>query len=329
MHLGLAGADPGELLDHRWPAATFRVDGPPIDAFGFGLSGTLAFEHRWETRAQAAAPTAQGLWPAPRPLRLVCNSWPKAGTHLLQEVAKGLLGEGTWYRQAELIHPPGGEPVLLDALQAKFEAAGERGAVLGHFPWSPALERAFLDRGWKTLFIIRDPRDMLCSTLRWMLDLRPDWAISRHMRELPGDDARLAAIIAGLPVLAPLHRNVDVAWDKPLPHRLERLTPWTSSAHACTLRFEDLLGGPDEDARRRQEAELRRALEYLGDDGRVPLAELARGLFNPLSATFHSAQRGTWRRYFKPEHRALFLETGGEELVRRFGYPPTEAGEQP
>ncbi|GMV82756.1 MAG: hypothetical protein AMXMBFR7_39400 [Planctomycetota bacterium] len=49
LHLGLEGPKRGEHLDHRLPAATFRVDGPPTDAFGFGLNGTLAFEHRWET----------------------------------------------------------------------------------------------------------------------------------------------------------------------------------------------------------------------------------------------------------------------------------------
>jgi len=48
LTLNLYGPEVSDFLDRRSPAASFRIVGPPTDAFGYGVGETLLFNHRWE-----------------------------------------------------------------------------------------------------------------------------------------------------------------------------------------------------------------------------------------------------------------------------------------
>ncbi len=263
--------------------------------------------------------------PAPavleRPVRpVLCNSWPKAGTHALLELARLALGDGAWYKDPDIKYPSGDAEFVAKASERLARHQGRSFAIKGHFGRTPGIEAFLAEHHFAHLFAVRDPREVLCSTWRWLRDLRPDWAISRHLAPL--DPAtQLEAIIQGLPVLAPFDADHAVRWDLPLPGRYAELTRWIDSPDCEVLAYEDLAGMRGVPA---QFAAVERALRRL----EVPfdhtdIARVAGLICNPSAATFHTGPASDWEKVFTDRHRHLFVDLGGEALVERLGYAPT------
>ncbi|MFT4515237.1 MAG: hypothetical protein ACI91B_003951 [Planctomycetota bacterium] len=251
---------------------------------------------------------------------VLCNSWPKAGTHVILEVARLALGEGPWFKDPDIKYIQGEAEFITRATERLSRYEGESCVIKGHFGRTPAIE-AFLEaQQFAHLFAVRDPREVLCSTQRWLRDLRTDWAISRHLASFD-PDTQLEKIIVGLPVLAPFEADFAIRWDQPLPGRYADLTRWLEAPSCCVLAYEDLVGmrGASDQA-----AAIERALRCL----RIPVdgtdvARIASQVCNPAAATFHTGPTSDWEKTFTDRHRHLFVEHGGEALVERLGYPPT------
>ena len=47
LDVSLFGADIEDFIDRRNPGTSFKITGPPTNAFGFGLCDTFKFEHQW------------------------------------------------------------------------------------------------------------------------------------------------------------------------------------------------------------------------------------------------------------------------------------------
>jgi hypothetical protein len=255
-------------------------------------------------------------------LRILCNSWPKAGTHALLELSRIVLGDGDWYRDPDIKYPEGDAEFITKARERLTRHAGQNFAIKGHFGRSEVISGFLRDENIRHLFAVRDPREVICSTYRWLKDLRPHWAISRHLATLTPEE-QIEQIITGLPALAPFDLDRAVRWDRPLAERYAELTAWLDAPEVCVLRYEDMTGMNGCMA---QHTHLARALLFLNvsftaDD----LAEVGRSICNPQSATFHTGPASDWKRLFTERHRQLFVDTGGEVLVERLGYAPTFA----
>ena len=253
-------------------------------------------------------------------LRILCNSWPKAGTHALLEFARLVIGDGDWYRDPDIKYPGGDHEFVAKARERLERHAGKNFAIKGHFGRGDAIADFLREENFRHLFAVRDPREVICSTYRWLKDLRPQWAISRHLAALSPEE-QLEQIIVGLPVLAPFDVDRDIRWDLPLAQRYAALSAWLDAPEVYVLRYEDITGMNGLEA---QHPHLARALLALGasfaaDD----LAEIGRKICNPKSATFHTGPASDWTQLFTERHRQLFVETGGEVLVERLGYAPT------
>jgi len=254
-------------------------------------------------------------------LRVLVNSWPKAGTHLLLELVRHILGDGAWMDDRD-VKAPGDEAGFLPGVDARI-AAHQRGfAIKGHFPHSAEIENGLRDRGFRVLLVVRDLRDVACSTLRWMRDLSPDWPASQRLLELPDDDQRLLRVLDGLSNEHPFDRDSGIDWSVPLPARYRRLTAWADCLPSCAVvRYEDLLGANGEPAQRRTIAGVVRALGCSADDHEI--ARIAGAVFNPGAVTFHTGGAGGWADSFSNQHRARFTHHGGDRVNARFGYAPT------
>lgn len=255
-------------------------------------------------------------------LRILCNSWPKAGTHALLELSRLVIGDGDWYSDPDIKYPGGDAEFIAKARERLKRHFGKHFAIKGHFGRSEVLADFLREEGFRHLFAVRDPREVICSTYRWLKDLRPHWAISRHLAPLSPEE-QIEQIITGLPVLAPFDLDRAIHWDRPLAERYAELSAWLEAPEVCVLRYEDITGmnGPAA-----QHTHLARALLFLdasftADD----LADVGRRICNPQSATFHTGPASDWTQLFTERHRRLFVETGGEALVERLGYVPTLA----
>jgi len=254
-------------------------------------------------------------------LRVLVNSWPKAGTHALLELVRQVLGDGPWMDDRD-VKSPAGDAGFLDGVDERIGAHGSGFAIKGHFPWSPMIESGLTDRGFGVLLIVRDLRDVACSTLRWMRDLSPDWPASRSLLALSTEDERLARVITGLTNEHPFDRDSGIDWSMPLPARYARLTDWADHLpKEAVVRYEDLLGATGAPAQRDA---IARAIRVIGvRTGEATIERLAGAIYNPDAVTFHTGSSGGWASEFTDVHRRLFIETGGDQINERFGYPPT------
>jgi predicted O-methyltransferase YrrM len=251
--------------------------------------------------------------------RVLCNSWPKAGTHLLLELTRLAIGEGKWYHDKDIKYQ--GDAGLISQVEERLKNyEGQSFAIKGHYGHTTAIEAFLAEHRFAHLFTVRDPREVLCSTQRWLRDLRSDWPVSRHIASLD-PESQLEKIILGLPLLWPFDCDCAVRWDQPLPDRYAALTLWLATPDCCVLAYEDLAGARGVSA---QFAAIERALRQVQipfDHGDI--SQITRLICNPASATFHTGPSSNWENVFTDRHRHLFVEHGGEALVERLGYAPT------
>ena len=258
--------------------------------------------------------------PTPPLCRVLCNSWPKAGTHVLLEVARLALGEGPWYKDPDIKYPQGEAEFLARAGERLRRYEGQSFAIKGHYGRTPVIEAFLAEHRFAHLFAVRDPREVLCSTQRWLRDLRSDWDISRHLAALD-PAAQLEQIIVGLPLLSPFESDFAIRWDQPLPGRYAELTAWLDDPACCVVAYEDLAGMRGAPAQFNAIERALRNLRIPFDDAMI--ARIAGLVCNPHAATFHTGPASDWEKVFTERHRRLFVEHGGEALVERLGYPPT------
>ncbi len=254
-------------------------------------------------------------------LRILVNSCPKAGTHLLLELIRNIVGDGPWLDDRD-VKSPHGDAGFLTGIDQSIATHQSGFAIKGHIPWSPRIEAGVDEQGLRVLLIVRDLRDVACSTLRWMRDLSPDWPASRSLLALPTDQSRLIRILEGLTNEHPFDLDSGINWAAPLPTRYDRLIRWADRLPAeAVIRYEDLLGA---NGARDQHAAVSGVLNHLGlDADEATVGRLAQSVFNPGAITFHTGSAGGWEIEFSAEHRRRFIELGGDEANARFGYLPT------
>lgn len=253
-------------------------------------------------------------------MKIICISWPKAGTHVLYELSRIVLGSKSWQVERDVKYSIYGDHAFFQDIDERIAKYNDNFAIKSHVCYSKNIEKGLLNRGFKILFIIRDPRDIICSTLRWLVDLRKDWEISRYILTIPGEQ-RIAKIITGLPPLKPFDLDANIIWDKPLHVRYQSITPWAYSKNVFTSTFENLTG---KNGKNIQEENIRNILDYLGLKTSDYLSLITDQMINPEANTYHSGGSKTWLDIFSQEDKDLFISSGTEGMVNEFNYPSTK-----
>lgn len=255
-------------------------------------------------------------------IRILCNSWPKAGTHAILELSRLVIGDGDWYSDPDIKYPAGEDEFVAKAEERLARHAGRPFAIKGHFGRNATISDFLAKNHFHHLLAVRDPREVICSTYRWLKDLRPQWEISRFLASM-SEDEQIEAIITGLPVLPPFELDRAIYWDRPLAQRYAELTAWLDAPEVCVLGYEELTGML---GLNRQYEIIERALTFIGIEFTgADIATIVSRVCNPKSVTFHTGPGSDWTQLFTDRHRELFVATGGEVLVERLGYAPTLA----
>jgi len=173
------------------------------------------------------------LYPEPRSL---VNSVPKAGTHLLSLIIAELphvMFSGVHIRiqevqQAEVSRETEADFRLdADSLRRRLAAVHPGQLVTAHLPWRPEMEHILSNLGVQTLYLVRDPRDIVVSQMHYRVHLRRHIRHKRMMKEFETDADRLMACINGLP---PRDSGSGVP---PIDVRLDQRGGWATMG-ACT-----------------------------------------------------------------------------------------------
>ena len=244
------------------------------------------------------------------PIRLICNSLPKAGTYLLLELVKraGFADVGFHLNTDHIEKRTADEQTeqpryMPSVLQVAALKTGQ--AAPAHLHYSFVLENYLLSQSdVRTLFIIRDPRDLVISWVDFVFSSAAyrstRWNTYRQMlarEQHATDDARISSSIEGL-----------------LGMGLQHYLPWLDSSACLTIRFEELLanlsqgGGPV----------LDRIALYIGR----PLGDLSNLLGRSRTASGRPVQVGIYKHRMNEHHLQRTARADFAELIIKFGYEP-------
>ena len=245
--------------------------------------------------------------------RVFGNAMPKAGSHLLIQILWGLTEVGPFVnpgfppvnRFEDNSHLP--KEVILKNIQDMRSGEIRFGYIGFKEPFSSALTKP----DWATIFIYRDPRDLLVSHVFYALDMHLEHGMHQYYtEELSTMEERLNVAIEGInkPDL-----GLPSVWDR-YKHNL----PWIEHPHVLSLKFEDVILNTEET--------LGRAVDYIAGFGvqfSVPRAEVVQVLKKAIrpkeSGTFRKGQPGNWREHFTDENKERFKAVAGDLLIK-LGY---------
>jgi len=267
---------------------------------------------RWQARRVAAA-YRWGLDELQRAPIVLGNAMPKSGSHLIIQVLQGLTRLGPFIN-------PGFPPVnrgednrkLSDAaVLANIQRMRPGDIGYGYISAARPFVSTLTQPQRATVFVYRDPRDMIVSHIFYATQMHPGhWMRRYYTEELHSMEERINAAIQG----------VDEPGSEltPIRRRYEGYLGWLEQPGVLSLRFEDLILD--------RPAALGRLLEYLGQRGfhlRMPppqaVAALETAIAPKKSGTFRKGQPGNWREHFTEANKDLFKEKAGDLLIR-LGY---------
>ncbi len=240
-------------------------------------------------------------------------SFPKSGTHLLDQILLGFSKVAPFSRRlhsfyAEYEGESGRRREEAEAL-SWLDSLRPLDVASAHLFAGPEAVRRVVSSGFVPYFIFRDPRDVAVSHAFYVSDMEEHHVHHDYYASLPDFDARLKASILGRP-------GIDVEFPD-ISGRFAPYMGWLDHPEVLKLQFEQLV------------EDRRSCLERIVDHflRRVPLttprAKIVQALdesINPSrSPTFRSGRTGDWQKYFSPEHKTLFKAVSGELLIR-LGY---------
>lgn len=239
--------------------------------------------------------------------RVLANSIPKAGTNLMERA---------------LTHTPGMRMAPFRTLLDWDECSPKTlkrlmrlkngQFILGHLPAHQDILDLLATLDIKTLFLIRDPRDIVVSMYKYINEIDVTHYSHKVIASLPDDHARLTAVIKGIDGNV---ASVAEIWN--------RFNGWMSAPGTLVIKYEDLLGEQGGGSKDAQCATIYAIASHLGMEVSVTdMQYIAHHTYCTKSSTFRRGMIGTWRTVFTDDHERLFKATTGDLLIR-LGYEST------
>ena len=256
----------------------------------------------------ASLPAPDGGWPI-----LLSISFPKSGTHLLDQILLGFSKVAPFSTRLHSFYAEYDGDTGRKRTEAEtrgwLDSLSPLDITSAHlFARAEVVERVATP-AFVPYFIFRDPRDVAVSHVFYVTDMEPRHVHHAYYQSLPDFDARLRVSILGRP-------DADLEF----PDIAGRFAPylgWLDQPCVLKIHFEELVNDPAHT--------LGAILDHFL--GRVPLEmprpklmEALESSINPgRSPTFRSGKTGEWRKHFTAEHKKIFKEAAGDLLIR-LGY---------
>lgn len=264
--------------------------------------------------------------------KVLINSVPKAGTHMVTSVFQGLPNLMPAYRHVrmpDLVSPEvdakdGGFAVDLSLVNKEFSPVRRGQFCSGHMFYNADLDNYLGDNGFKTLFIIRDPRDVVISRYNYILGLKRHPLHDFFKHELKDKSRILDVCISGFDDVSKFRkpgrkkftdsRLIGVA------EQYKKYAGWISSKNCLVLKFEELRGANGGGTEELRFKKFKEAIDFIGvdiDDQSLEDKLSSKG--SHKSATFHKGDIGGWSKYLSAENVNLFNDLWTSDL-NCFGY---------
>lgn len=272
-------------------------------------------------------------------MKVIINSLPKSGTHLLGRLVD-LLGfvEQKSGLTGNILRETHRNPIL-NITKRKRRAKGQEdglwidldiksnlvaktwlrkllrripdgGYICGHLPYTEELSEFLRIHGFQIVHITRDPRDVLVSYINFQRN-KEKFPFHSEFKSIPDNSCIMRVLEGG-------QKNGIVA--APLKDRLANSIGWLSDKGVVALKFEQLIGhkggGSDFDQLKAIEA----VINHLGlKVKRERAVFLGERVFDRKSETFHKGLIGQWETFLNAEQKSMITTQIGNE-IKEMGY---------
>lgn len=244
---------------------------------------------------------------------LLGTALPKSGSHLLIQVLRGMVEIGPFV-------DPGFPPVNrfegnipLSEAETVEEIKRMRSGEIryGYAPCREPYLSAMTAPGRVTVFIYRDPRDLLVSHVFYAMDIHEGHGMHEYYNnQLHTMEERLNVAIEGCDIPG---LELPSVWE-----RYKDRLGWFEQEDVLCVRFEDFILN--------REKPIGEILEYIKGFGvtfTLPRQDAIQVLGEAIqphkSGTFRKGEPGNWKEHFTPENKARFKAVAGD-LLTRLGY---------
>ena len=252
---------------------------------------------------------------------VICNSYPKSGTHLLYQILYSIPGLNKW-DDIVSVQSLSGTMNTPSHIRWKIGSAPNRSIIRSHLMYCEETRSILAEHDCKVLFIYRDLRDVARSHAQWVVKEERIFLHDIYKHYLKSDDERLLTSIVGLPLGTPFGSNVsqpDIGQD------FARWKGWINDPGTMAVRFEDLIGERGGSSEKKRLDTIAQIFAYLGVE--VTREEIASSFtstkMNPNeSHTFRKGGEGrigSWKGVFKQQHKDAFKKVAGDLLIE-LGY---------
>lgn len=267
--------------------------------------------HLSKTYHQFPLPINKNEWQAyNQGPRVLLNSFPKGGTNLLMRVLSlSPLLVPRWKRHIPTFN------FSNDELSSSITNIRQGQYLTSHFFHNKELVKLLNSNNIKTLFIIRDLRDVAVSRayyLTYKLRTSRTKAISLYLNSLKNDSERILTGIVGI-------NQAETYWPS-IAELASSYYPWLNTPNCLTIRFEDLVGSNGGGNDLKQIETIKLILKHLEiEASETQISQIASQAFYQKSATFRKGQIGDWKNHFTDQHKQAFKDIASD-LIIKFGY---------
>ena len=273
------------------------------------LRSTLYQTEKLTQRARFASLSApKNGWPI-----LLGISFPKSGTHLLDQILLGFAQVAPFAKRLHSFYAEyeGESGVKRDLRQALdwLDSLRPLDVASAHLFARPEAVARVASPRFVPYFIFRDPRDVVVSHVFYVTDMEARHVHHDYYNSLPDFDARLKVSILGRP---------DAGIE--FPNIADRFAPylgWLDRPEVLTIHFEDLIHARAQTLTRIADHLLARA--PLPTPSERILESLEASINPSKSPTFRSGKTGEWKKHFTEEHKRIFKSVAGDLLIK-LGY---------
>jgi hypothetical protein len=258
----------------------------------------------------------QGGWPI-----LLGISFPKSGTHLLDQILLGFNRVAPFSRRLHSFYAEyegeSGRKRSPEQALAWLNSLRSGDVASAHLFAREEVIQQVCTPDFIPFFVFRDPRDVVVSHVFYVTAMEARHVHHDYYQSLPDFNTRLNVSILGNP---DMNARPEPGRRVEFPNIADRFAPylgWLDQPSVMTIHFEDLIHD--------RVSALNRIIDHFLV--RVPL-EAPQGLIreglessiNPQrSPTFRSGKTGEWKKYFTEEHKKTFKEVAGGLLIQ-LGY---------
>jgi hypothetical protein len=232
--------------------------------------------------------------------KILLVSIPKSGTHMLEGILESV----------PIMRNSGWRTITNDAFTPNVIHKIKHGMFANsHLYHSCDLVRSLADENVKTIFMIRDPRDIVISRYKYICDIDYLHPAHTYFSNLQSNEDRLTASIQGVENLVPSIKSV-----------LDDFKGWIYESDVLTVRFEELVGSRGHGSDDMREHKLNEIFKFAGlniDKGRI--RHIDEQLRDKDSSTRRRGIVGGWKEEFTDYHTELF-ENNLQDLMEEYGY---------